>query len=91
MIYITTKQTEREVTKMEKLVDLYIDVDDVILNTSETFIDYYTKKKNIHKSFGEKEKCSLILPYQRAKKKEKLTKITTIIVPHQGGKINDFI
>ena len=36
---------------MEKLVDLYIDVDDVILNTSETFIDYYTKKKNIHKSF----------------------------------------
>ena len=39
MIYITTKQTEREVTKMEKLVDLYIDVDDVILNTSETFID----------------------------------------------------
>ena len=51
MIYITTKQTEREVTKMEKLVDLYIDVDDVILNTSETFIDYYTKKNNIHKSF----------------------------------------
>lgn len=36
---------------MEKLVDLYIDVDDVILNTSETFIDYYTKKNNIHKSF----------------------------------------
>ena len=36
---------------MEKLVDLYIDVDDVILNTSQTFIDYYTKKNNIHKTF----------------------------------------
>lgn len=51
MIYITTKQIEREVTRMEKLVDLYIDVDDVILNTSQTFIDYYTKKNNIHKTF----------------------------------------
>lgn len=26
-----------------------------------------------------------------SEKKEKFTKIITIIVPHQGGKINDFL
>lgn len=36
---------------MGKLVNLYIDIDNVILNTAETFIEYYTKKNNIDKNF----------------------------------------
>lgn len=36
---------------MGQLIKLYIDIDNVILNTAETFIDYYCKKNNINKNF----------------------------------------
>ena len=38
---------------MDNVVKLYIDIDDVILNTGETFIDFYCKKNNINKTFSD--------------------------------------
>ena len=34
-----------------ELKKIYIDMDDVIINTSETLINYYCKQNNINKSF----------------------------------------
>ncbi len=38
-----------------------------------------------------KRKMPADITVSASEKKEKFTKITTIIVPHQGGKINDFV